>query len=216
MTGFLNQTITVDGGTVKYVLYVPADYDPARPWPLILFLHGAGERGDDGLQPLGIGVGTAVMQSPARWPFLLLFPQCPTGVNWSSQEETLLAILDKTRQEYRVDTDHMYLTGISMGGYGTWSFGARHPELFAALAPICAGGDPESVSPLQGKPIWAFHGDQDGAVTPDKGQAMVDAALAAGADVKMTMYPDVGHNSWDKAYREEGLADWFLSHTRTR
>ena len=216
MTGFLNQTIVVDGKTVKYVLYVPGDYDAARAWPLILFLHGSGERGDDGLRPLGVGLGTAVMQSPARWPFLILFPQCPVGVNWSAQDGTLQAMLHKAAEDYRVNADQTYLTGISMGGYGTWGFGSEHPELFAALAPVCGGGDPSTVAELKGKPIWAFHGDQDGAVAPEKGQAMVDAAVAAGAEAKMTMYPDVGHNSWDKAYRDEDLSGWFLAHTRAR
>ncbi|MBV9849020.1 MAG: prolyl oligopeptidase family serine peptidase [Armatimonadetes bacterium] len=216
MTGFLNQTITVDGKTIKYVLYVPADYEPARPWPLILFLHGAGERGADGLRPLGVGVGTAVMAAPARWPFLILFPQCPEGVNWNTQEDALLAMLKQTQHDYRVDKDRVYLTGISMGGYGTWNLGARHPELFAALAPVCGGGDPATAAGLKGKPIRAFHGDQDGAVPPERGQAMIEAARATGADATMTMYPGVGHNSWDKAYREENLAEWFLAHTQAR
>lgn len=214
-TGFLNRTVEAGGETRRHVVYVPADYTPARAWPMILFLHGAGERGSDGLRQIAVGLGNAVMGDRARWPFVILFPQCPVGVHWISQEETLLGMMRQTEDEYRIDAERVYLTGLSMGGFGTWAFGAKHADLFAAFAPICGGGDPAMAEAFRGKPIWAFHGDGDTVVPPERSVAMTDAATVAGADVQMTLLPGVGHNSWDAAYREHGLAEWFLEHTLT-
>lgn len=214
-TGFLNRTVEAGGETRRYVVYVPADYTPERAWPMILFLHGAGERGSDGLRQIAVGLGTAVMADRAQWPFIIVFPQCPTGVHWISQEETLLAMMRREQGAFNVDPERLYLTGLSMGGFGTWAFGAKHPDLFAAFAPICGGGEAAMAPPFRGKPVWAFHGDGDTVVPPERSVAMVDAVRAAGADVQMTMLPGVGHNSWDAAYREHGLAEWFLQHTRT-
>lgn len=213
-TGFLTKTISTNRQPQKYVLFVPTDYDGKRKFPLILFLHGAGERGDDGLKQVGVGLPTAVMASPSKWPFLILIPQCPDGKRWDeSQESSLLGMLAETKKKYKVDGERVYLTGLSLGGYGTWFLGARHPEMFAALAPICAGGDPATLTTLKSMPVWAFHGEADPTVPIERGKAMADAAKAADADVKWTTYPGVGHNSWDKAYREETLGDWLLTHT---
>lgn len=212
-TGFLDRKIEAEGGTRPYVVYVPDDYSPDRAWPLIVFLYGAGERGSDGLRQIAIGLGTAVMVDRAQWPFVILFPQCPVGVHWISQEEALLEMMRQTQDAYNMDPEKFYLTGLSMGGFGTWAFGAKHTELFAAFAPICGGGDPSMVSGFKDKPIWAFHGDGDTVVPPERTVAMVEAVRAAGADVRLTLLPGVGHNSWDTAYREHGLAKWFLQHT---
>jgi predicted peptidase len=131
-----------------------------------------------------------------------------------AHEELLLAILEAARKEYSIDETRLYLTGLSMGGFGTWRLGAKHPKLFAALAPICGGGDPSEAAALKDLPIWAFHGDQDKAVPHALSVRMVEAVKAAGGTPKLTIYPGVGHNSWDKAYREENLAEWFLQHRR--
>lgn len=215
-TGFLNRMVTVGAETRRYVVSVPEDYTADKPWPMILFLHGAGERGADGLKQLAVGLGTAVMVNRAAWPFVILFPQCPIGEHWIAQEETLLAMMRQTADEYAIDPARVYLTGLSMGGFGTWAFGAKHADLFAAFAPICGGGDPATAGAFAGKPIWAFHGDGDTVVPPERSMTMVDAVKAAGADVTLTMLPGVGHNSWDAAYREHDLAEWLLAHTLTR
>lgn len=214
-TGFLNRIVEVGGETRRYVAYLPEDYAPDTAWPMIVFLHGAGERGADGLKQLAVGLGTAMMVNRTQWPFVILFPQCPVGEHWMAQEETLLAMVRQTADEYAIDPARVYLTGLSMGGFGTWAFGAKHAERFAAFAPICGGGDPATTGAFAKKPIWAFHGDSDTVVLPERSVIMVEAARAAGADVTLTMLPGVGHNSWDAAYREHGLAEWFLQHALT-
>ncbi len=125
-----------------------------------------------------------------------------------------MAMLDATKRDYNVDTTRLYLTGLSQGGYGTWAIGARHPDLFAAIAPICGGGNTSDAAAYKNLPVWAFHGDADPVVPPKNSQEMVDAVKAAGGDAKLTLYPGVGHDSWDKAYREAGLYDWFLKYRR--
>ncbi len=214
-SGFLNRTVEADGETRRYMVYVPEDYAPDRPWPLIVFLHGAGERGADGLRQIAVGLGPAVMVDRAAWPFLILFPQCPVGVHWISQEDALLAMMRQAEDDYTIDPTRVYLTGLSMGGFGTWAMGAKHPDRFAAFAPICGGGEPATAGAYRDKPIWAFHGDGDTVVPPERSVAMAEAVRAAGASVTMTLLPGVGHNSWDAAYREHGLADWLLGHALT-
>ncbi len=213
--GFLLKTIRHAGQESRYVLYVPADYADNKPWPTILFLHGAGECGRDGLKSVAVGIGPALMLAPDRWPFLVLIPQKPERRDlWAQHDDLLWAMLEATKKEYRVDADRLYLTGLSQGGYGTWAIGAKHPERFAALAPVCGGGDKASAAALKDMPIWAFHGDADNAVPLRESEDMVKAVKDTGGGALLTVYPGVGHNSWDKAYREAGLHDWFLKHAR--
>jgi predicted peptidase len=127
-----------------------------------------------------------------------------------------MAMLDAALRQYNLDADRVYLTGLSQGGHGAWVLAARHPERWAAIAPICGYGDPKAIAePIKSLPVWCFHGDGDQAVPVAQSQAIVAAIKAAGGEPKLTIYPGVGHNSWDKAYRDEPLADWFLEHRRS-
>ncbi len=214
--GFLLKTIKQDGQDVRYVVYIPADYDASKAWPAILFLHGSGETGSDGLRQVGVGLGAAILRAPDKWPFVVIIPQKPPQKRgWDAYDDLLMAMLDTTKKDYNVDSSRLYLTGLSMGGYGTWALGAKHPALFAALVPICGGGNPSDAAILKNIPIWAFHGEADNVVPTQKSRDMVDAIKAAGgADVMLTTYPGVGHNSWDNAYGDPKLSEWLLQHKR--
>lgn len=214
--GFLLKTISWQGTTYRYLVYVPADYKPDHPWPTILFLHGAGECGTDGLKPLGVGIGPHIMRDADRWPFLVIIPQKPqVSDTWAQYNDLLMAMLKQTEREYRVDTSRLYLTGLSQGGFGTWALAAKHPDLFAAAAPICGFGDPNMAPELAKIPLWVFHGAADPVVSPEKDQQTVDAVKAAGGDIQFTLYPGVGHDSWDNAYSDPALPLWFLQHQRS-
>jgi poly(3-hydroxybutyrate) depolymerase len=142
-TGFLNRSIAGGGEAYRYQVYVPADFTPARKWPVILFLHGAGARGDDGLLPTDHGIGTAIRRHGSRFPAIVVFPQCRRDAIWfGSMEERAVQALDRSVKEFNGDPHGLYLTGISLGGYGTWQVAARHPGKFAAIVPIAGGGGP--------------------------------------------------------------------------
>lgn len=212
-SGFLQKEIEVDGGKVKYVVYVPSAYDGETPLPAIVFLHGSGEQGTDGWKQVAVGLGPAIMLDEKSWRFIAVFPQKPPGrTGWVDHEKLVLGTLEKTKKEYKVDASRVYLTGLSMGGTGTWAIAPRNPGVFAALAPICGGGKPEDAPKLKDVPIWNFHGDNDRAVPIERSKKMIDAIKEAGGRPKFTVYPGVGHNSWDRAYRRENLAQWFLKH----
>lgn len=214
-TGFLGKRIRVADQLFRYVVYLPSGYDGMQPLPVILFLHGPGEQGSDGWRQVSVGLGPAILADPARWPFAMLFPQLPADrpSNWMLFEAPLLAMLRTTLREYATDPRRVYLTGISMGGFGTWMLAAKHPDLFAAIVPICGGGDPDDAPALKTLPIWCFHGEADELLPADLTLAMVEALGAVGAHPRVTIYPDAGHNCWDRAYREKDLPDWLLSHT---
>ncbi len=215
--GFILKTVQRDGKPYRYAVYVPADYDPQKAYPTIIFLNGAGECGTDGFKQVAQGIGTAVMFDTEHWPFLIIFPQKPSiQETWLEDDDLVMAELKAVQSDYKVDDDRLYLTGLSQGGYGTWAIGAKHPDLFAAIVPICGGGDTEKVKALKSVPVWAFHGAADTTVLPAHSETMVRALKDAGGDVKLTLYPGVDHNSWDKAYREEKLYDWLLSHKRMK
>lgn len=215
-TGFLEKKIEVDGRTHRYVVYVPSTYNGKTPMPAILFLHGIGEKGDDGWKQVAVGLGPAIMLDSAAWNFIVMFPQMPAGKksNWMQFEALLLGIVENTKKEYSIDDKRLYLTGLSMGGYGTWMLAAKHPDRFAAIAPICGGGIPGDAEKIKDLPIWCFHGDADKSVPLSASQKMIDAVKAAGGDPRFTVYKGVGHNAWDRAYREEKLAEWFLKHSK--
>ena len=207
---------------VNYLLYLPKGYDSkeAKRWPVILFLHGAGERGTD--------IWRVAIHGPAKnvsilpdFPFIVVSPQCPEGQIWS--RDVLLALLDEVVAQYAVDTKRVYLTGLSMGGYGTWDLGLAHPDRFAAILPICGGGQMISVilssrdrgAALQSLGVWAFHGGKDPVVPLQESQRMVDALKKAGVtDVKLTVYPEAGHDSWTETYKNPELYEWLLKHER--
>jgi predicted peptidase len=215
-TGFLFRSITVEGREHRYAVYVPREYDASTPWPLIVSLNGAGECGTDGSKQLAVGLGTAVMLDGARWPFVVLFPQKPDAASaWEDHDAVVMAMLDRTRAELAIDASRVYLTGLSQGGHGAWTLAARHPRVFAAVAPVCGYGDAAALAPaLKGVPVWAFHGDADRTVPVAETHRMVEALRGAGAQPRVTIYAGVDHNSWDRAYRQEKLAEWFLEHRR--
>ncbi len=205
-----------------YLLFLPKDYGakPAKKWPLILFLHGAGERGSDIWLVAKHGPPKLVRTKPG-FPFLLVSPQCPTGETWAN--DVLLALLDDITANYAVDKTRVYLTGLSMGGFGAWKLGLAYPERFAAIAPICGGGDPLSILLADGARaqairtlgVWAFHGGKDPVVNVEESERMVEALKRGGcADVRLTIYPEAGHDSWTEAYNNPKLYDWFLAHQR--
>lgn len=196
---------------LKYLLFLPEGYEQGdKKWPLILFLHGAGESGDN-LSKVKIHGPPKIVEKKADFPFIEVSPQSP-GRGWNV--DALKGLLDEVMHDYRVDRDRVYLTGLSMGGFGTWSLAAAHPEYFAAIAPICVGGNPSDAAKLKSLPIWVFHGAKDEVVPLDRSQQMVDALKEAGADVKFTVYPDAHHDSWTETYDNPKLYDWLLEHKR--
>ncbi len=208
---------------VQYLLFLPLQY-PARPrkrWPLILFLHGAGERGTD-LSKVSIHGPPKLVQNQPDFPFVVVSPQCPNGQHWSN--DLLLALLDDVVQRYRIDQHRLYLTGLSMGGYGAWRLALARPERFAALAPLCGGGEVlpiflasvERRRALRTLGIWAFHGAKDPVVPLSESERMVEALRKVGAQPKLTVYPESGHDCWTETYENPALYQWFLEHRREK
>jgi predicted peptidase len=196
---------------LDYLLFLPTGYEKGdQKWPLILFLHGSGERGED-LSQVKVHGPPKIVESKADFPFVVVSPQVRRR-GWNPN--ALKALLDEVLADYRVDRDRVYLTGLSMGGYGTWSLAADYPDYFAAIIPICGGGDPKDAQRLKDLPIWVFHGAKDDAVPLSRSEEMVKALKEAGADVKFTIYPEAGHDSWTEAYNNPELYQWLLSHKR--
>jgi predicted peptidase len=203
-----------DGKTTSYVLFVPHDYQGDKQYPLILFLHGAGEREGGKKAPVEVGIGPAIKKNEKTFPFLVLIPRCSAAPNnWLADgpdAQRALAMIDDVRKDFKVDDKRIYLTGLSMGGYGTWSLAAKYPDRWAAIVPICGKGDPATAEKIKHIPCWAFHGDKDTAVKVEGSRNMIDAMKKAGGNPKYTEYPGVGHNSWDMAYGTADLYDWLL------
>jgi predicted peptidase len=199
---------------LDYLLHLPEGYeqDSERKWPLILFLHGAGERGDDIQKVKAHGIPKIADSDPSL-PFIVVSPQCTEGTFWSAEQEALLALLDEIKEGYNVDEKRIYLTGLSMGGYGTWYLASAHPGMFAAIAPICGGGNPSRVQALAGTPVWAFHGAKDDVVRLEESEIMVKALQACGGNVKFTVYPEADHDSWTETYDNPELYRWMLNHS---
>jgi predicted peptidase len=210
-------------GEMPYLAYLPKDYDPksGHRWPLMLFLHGAGERGTN-VQNVAIHGPLKLVKKGKNFPFIIVAPLCPADGNWSN--EPLLKLLDHVTGEFAVDTNRIYLTGLSMGGYGTWNLGLAHHEKFAALAPVCGGGSMidlilpgygKPVNPLRNLPVWAFHGAKDDVVPPAESESMIAAMKKIGAkDVKLTIYPNANHDAWTETYENPELYEWLLEHSR--
>ena len=204
-------TITKTVGC-KYLLFLPEQYgSQGSRWPLILFLHGAGERGDDLELVKTIGL-PAVLDRQEAFGFIVVAPQCPEGESWSTA--VLNALLDEVTANYRVDEDRIYVTGLSMGGYGTWNLAVRYPHRFAAVAPICGGGVSLLAYRLKDLPIWAFHGAKDDVVALSESEKMVESVRESGGNVRFTVYPDADHDSWTRTYDNSELYEWFLQHSR--
>ncbi len=199
-------------GTDKldYLLSLPEGYgdDATKKWPLVVFLHGSGERGSD-IEKVKIHGPPMLVEKGKKFPFILISPQCPTDSWWSY--EPLMELIEDAETRYRVDPKRIILTGLSMGGYGTWELGCRHPEKFAALVPLCGGGVPYLARKIKDTPVWVFHGAKDAGVPISESQRMVDALEKSGSTkVKFTIYPEAGHNCWTEAYNTEALYQWML------
>jgi predicted peptidase len=216
VSGFLFQTLDQGGKEYKYTVYAPRDYTADKAWPLIVFLNGYGECGTDGQKHLSVGLPLAVMRDAEKWPFVIALPQKPKHEDaWEDHDAAVMAMVKQAQADYNVDATRLYLTGLSQGGHGTWAIGALHPNLWAAMAPVCGYGKAEEIGPpLKDMPIWNFHGDADTAVPLERSEELIAAVKKAGGTPKNTVYPGVGHNSWDNAYQKENLPDWFLSHQR--
>lgn len=232
-TGFLNRTVEVEGVSHRYQVYVPADYSPARRWPVVLFLHGSGERGTDGIIQTSIGLGDGIRRHAGLWPAIVVFPQAPPDHRWHGRVAHLaLATLDRTVREFRTDPDRVYLVGLSAGGNGVWNLAYRTPERFAALVAVCGWVQPtaerrEAILPpdsgvpysviarrIRSLPVWIWHGGADSVVPVEESRRMAEALRAAGADVTYTELPGVGHESWIEAFDSPDLPRWLLDRTR--
>ena len=196
----------------QYHIYYPEAYgsDPTRKWPLLLFLHGAGEKGNDLKKVEKEGL-PKLLKNRRDFPFVVAWPQCPVREYWSVPflNEWLTEVQEQVKL---ADSSRVYLTGLSMGAFGTWQWAAVHPQKFAAIIPICGGGNPGWASQLKFLPIWAFHGDLDDIVPVENTLEMVDALEAVGGNIKLTRYPTLKHDSWTETYNNPGIYDWLLQH----
>lgn len=201
----------------QYLLYLPDSYkdDSSRKWPLVIFLHGSGESGDD-LSKVKSHGPPKLAEAGRSFPFILVSPQAPPRTGW--QVDVLKALLTDVKKKYRVDEDRVYMTGLSMGGFGTWNYAEKYPSDLAAIAPVCGGGDSGRAWTLRYMPVWCFHGAKDDVVLPAASITMIDAVRRYNkkAEVKFTLYPDANHNSWDAAYNNDSLYQWLLSKKRFR
>jgi predicted peptidase len=212
--------VVVRTNQLRFRLSLPKDYgaDPAKKWPLVLFLHGAGERRTD-LQKVAVHGPPKLVKAGKDFTFLLASVQCPEGQIWDA--DLLIGLVDVLQAQLLVDVKHTYATGLSMGGYGTWALASKFPDRFAAVAPICGGGErirallPNQREALKTLGVWTFHGGKDNVVAPSESERMVDAFRKAGvADIQLTLYPEAAHDSWTEAYKMAGLDEWLLKHSR--
>ncbi|PQZ60986.1 MULTISPECIES: alpha/beta hydrolase-fold protein [unclassified Microbacterium] len=201
--------------TLRYLIHLPDDYDadPGRLWPVVLFLHGAGERGSD-LDLAAVHGPPRLADAGREFPFILVTPQCSESSQWVAELSTLSVLLDEVITAHRIDPARVSVTGLSMGGFGTWSLAVRYPDRFSAIAPICGGLWMQSAAPIRGLPVWAFHGDADDVVPISATEQIVTELRSLDADVRFTRYAGVGHDSWTETYDNPAFYDWLLSHRR--
>lgn len=232
-TGFLDRKLNIAGQEYRYQVYVPSDYTAQRSWPIILFLHGAGEGGEDGLLPTEVGIGSAIRRNARNFPVLVVFPQArPDSSGWRGNTAVMaLRALDRTVAEFHGDPRRLYLTGLSMGGSGTLRVAAEFPGRFAAIAPVTPDFDGELSRPLPAPtgltdaylalaqavgptPAWVFQGALDKTPPPSETRRLVRALQRFSTEVRYTEYPGVGHDAWEPAYAEPDLIPWLLRHQR--
>ena len=199
--------------STKYLLSLPDGYteQPKKKWPVLLFLHGAGERGDN-LALVKVHGPPKLIAQGQTFPFIVVSPQCPANDWW--RPDALAALLDEIERLYRVDKRRIYLTGMSMGGFGTWASALEFPHRFAAIVPICGGGHWWVASRIKHLPVWVFHGKKDSIVSHERSAEMVAALRQCGGDVKFTTYPNAAHDSWSATYTNPKLYKWLLSHAK--
>jgi predicted peptidase len=236
---FLQRSVAVGNNTYRYRVWLPRHYTKLRRWPVVLYLHGSGERGDDNIRQLTNGLPVALQRYQTRYHCVVVIPQCRFGQEWYGEmEQQALAAIDKSVKEFRGDSRRVYLTGVSMGGAGAWYL-ARHRNRFAAIVPVCGEvsrqpDDPfptslppdldrilQSANPFAalaaaiGKtPVWAFHGAEDQVIPVTQSRAMVAALRARGGNVRYTEYPHGGHDIWDEAYGDAEMVEWLLKQRR--
>ena len=197
-----------------YLLYLPDGYgqDTTAKWPLILFLHGSGESGHD-LEKVKVHGPPKLVAQGKKLPFIIVSPQAPDpGTGW--EPNTLYRLLQDVKGRYRVDDERVYLTGLSMGGFGSWSLAMKHPEEFAAVVPICGGGDTAEIWKLRNMPVWCFHGALDKSVPIARDQEMIDALKKYNPSTRFTVYPEASHDSWTVTYANDSLYQWLLAQKR--
>jgi len=206
---------------LNYLLHLPAEVgkDPNQRWPLIIFLHGASERGTD-LEVVRRAGLPQVIEERDAFPFIAVSPQCPANTWWPDHLEALDALLAQTVTRYPVDLGRISLTGVSIGGFGVWDWAALHPDRFAALAPICGGGFtfhgfPERACTLKHVPVWVFHGAKDDVVPARESEILVDALKQCGGNVRFTLYPQAGHDAWTETYHNPELYEWLMAQRRS-
>lgn len=221
------------GASLPYRLMRPEKVEGGKKYPLVIFLHGAGERGNDNEAQLVHGVKEfAKPGAREKYPCFLVAPQCPTGKQWvqvpwnadkhdmppvpSAPASLLTGLMDELEKSLPVDLDRVYITGLSMGGYGTWDLLSRQPDRFAAAVPVCGGGDEKKAAVMKKVPIWAFHGALDVAVPVARSRNMVDAVNRAGGNARYTEYPQVAHDSWNPCYADAEMMDWMFRQARGR
>jgi predicted esterase len=230
-TGFLNRRIEFHGVTYRFQVYLPEEFrrDDKKPWPIVLFLHGRGERGAEGMWQTQIGLPMALRDHPERWPFVIVLPQCPYPNFWTDPDMLTLAMaeLDQEQDEFHTDADRTYLTGLSMGGYGAWELAKLYPKRWAAIV-IASGGIFWSYAPerwlesatllndyirsVGHTPIWLFHGSDDPVVPPKESEMMFAGLKASGGHVRLWIYQGLQHDSWSRAFNEPELPHWLLTH----
>lgn len=196
---------------LNYLLYLPKDYGQQASWPLLLFLHGAGERGSD-LELLKKHGPPKLIAAGKEFPFVVVAPQCPKDKWWGSFE--LIALLNEIKNRYKIDPDRVYVTGLSMGGFGTWMLAAYAPEQLAAIVPICGGGSAIWARRFGHLPVWAFHGAKDPVVPLKTSEEMIEGLKKQGGQPKLTIYPEAAHDSWTETYDNPAVYAWLLEQKR--
>ncbi len=196
-----------------YMAYVPKGKENEKGLPLVVFLHGAGERGDN-VELVAVHGPLKRVRQGAEFPFICVAPQCPKDSFWPIEAKTLALFIDAMVEKYSADKRRIYVTGLSMGGFGTWTLGLAYPDKFAALIPICGAGVPWAAGAMKDVPTWAFHGDKDEAVDVSGSIDMVNGINTVGGNAKLTVYPGVGHDSWTVTYEDEKVYEWMLAQSK--
>lgn len=220
-----------EGQTLLYRFLKPSRVEAGKKYPLVLFLHGAGERGDDNTKQLIHGVKTfATPEFLDKYPCYVVVPQCPNETKWADIDWTVekvvcpekesptavlvMQCLDQLEKEFPIDANREYVTGLSMGGFGTWDAIVRHPRRFAAAVPVCGGCDLSKAKEIAHIPVWVFHGAKDQVVKVERSREIIEALKAAGGHPKYTEYPEVSHDSWNGAYKDREMYEWLFSQHR--
>lgn len=198
----------------NYLLYLPKNYNNKNRFPLLMFLHGAGERGND-LELVKKHGPPKLIEEGKDFPFIIVSPQCPLNSWWPNESTALFALIDDLCEKLYIDEEKIYLTGLSMGGYGTWAMAINNPDRFAAILPICGGGDVRNVCKIGRLPVWAFHGAKDAVVPLKESQDLVDKLKSCNGNVEFTVYPEANHDSWTETYNNQKVYEWLLSNSRT-